>query len=86
MIDLVLAPFLIVIRGLSFDESYSVIKDWIIRCNSVEMLKPSIEYFDSKIKSAINNSIQSKIPPILQENMKKKYPDWYKHLKEQSIL
>jgi hypothetical protein len=37
------------------------------------MLKPSIEYFDNRIKAAINNSIQNKIPPILQENMKKKY-------------
>jgi hypothetical protein len=86
MIDLVLAPFLIVIRGLSFDESYSVIKDWIIRCNSVEMLKPSIEYFDSKIKSAINNSIQSKIPPILQENIEKKYSDWHRYLKKKNII
>jgi hypothetical protein len=50
------------------------------------MLKPSIEYFDNRIKAAINNSIQNKIPPILQENMKKKYPDWYRYFKEQDIL
>jgi hypothetical protein len=85
-IDLVLAPFLIVIKGLSFGESYSIIKDWIIKCNSIENLKPSIEYFDRKIKAAINISIQSKIPPILQENMEKKCPDWYRHLKEQDIF
>ena len=82
-IDLVLAPFLIVIKRLSFEESYSIIKDWIVKCNSIEMLKPSIEYFDSRIKAAINNSIQSRIPPILQENMEKKYPEWYRDLKEQ---
>ena len=39
------------------------------------MLKPSIEYFDSKIKSIITNSIKNRIPPILQENIEKKYPD-----------
>ncbi|HZC50084.1 MAG TPA: hypothetical protein VE244_13610 [Nitrososphaeraceae archaeon] len=50
------------------------------------MLKPSIEYFDNRIKAAINNAIQNKIPPILQENMKKKYPEWYRHLKEQDII
>jgi hypothetical protein len=50
------------------------------------MSKPSIEYFDSKIKSAINNSIQSRIPPILQANIEKKYPDWHRHLKEQNII
>ena len=85
-IDLVLAPFLIVIKHKSPEQAYDIIKDWIVKCNSIEMLRPSIEYFNSKIKATINRSIQSKIPPILQENMKKKYPDWYKHLKEQSIL
>jgi hypothetical protein len=85
-IDLVLAPFLIVIKHLSFEESYSTIKHWIVKCNSIEILKPSIEYFDNRIKAAINNSIQNKIPPILQENIEKKYPEWYRHLKEQNIV
>jgi hypothetical protein len=85
-IDLVLAPFLIVIECFSFEESYSIIKDWIIKCSKIEMLKPSIEYFDNRIKAAVNNSIQSRIPPILQENIKKKYPEWYKHFKEQNII
>ena len=85
-IDLVLAPFLIVIKHLSFEESYSTIKDWILKCNRIEILKPSIEYFDRKIKAAINNSIQNKIPPILQENMKKKCPEWYRDLKEQNMI
>ena len=58
-IDLVLAPFLIVIKHLTFEESYIIIKDWIVKCNSIEMLKPSTEYFDNKIKAVINNSIQS---------------------------
>jgi hypothetical protein len=85
-IDLVLAPFLIVIKGLSFEESCSVIKDWIVKCNKIEMLKPSIEYFGSRIKAAINNSIQCRIPPILIENIEKRYPDWYKHIKNQKLL
>jgi hypothetical protein len=85
-IDLVLVPFLIVIRGLSFEESYSIIRDWIVRCNNIEMLKPSIEYFDNKLKAAINNSIQSRIPPILQGNIEKKYPNLYRYLKEQNII
>ncbi len=73
-------------RGLSFEESYSTIKDWIVKCNNIEMLKPSIEYFDNRIKAAISNSIQKRIPPILQENIKKKYPGWYTRLKEQEML
>jgi hypothetical protein len=85
-IDLVLAPFLIVIKHMSAEQAYDIIKDWIIKCNSIEMLKPSIEYFDNRIKAAINNSIHNGIPPILQDNIEKRYPDWYRHLKEQNII
>jgi hypothetical protein len=27
-----------------------------------------------------------RIPPILQENMEKKYPEWYRDLKEQNMI
>jgi hypothetical protein len=81
-----LVPFLIVIKHKSPELAYDIIKDWIIKCNSIETLKPSIEYFDNRIKAAINNSIQCKIPPILIENVERRYPDWYERLKEQNIL
>jgi hypothetical protein len=45
------------------------------------VLKSSIEYFDTKIKSTINNSAQRRIPPILVENIGIRYPDWYRQLK-----
>jgi hypothetical protein len=50
------------------------------------MLKPSIDYFDTKIKTALNNSIQCSIPPIRRENMQRKYPDWYDDFKIWCIL
>jgi hypothetical protein len=37
----------------------------------------SSEYFDNKIKAAINNSLQNGIPPIKKENMQRRYPEWY---------
>ena len=85
-IDLLLVPFLIVIKHIPFEESYSIIKDWIVKCNGIEMLKPPIEYFDSKIKTEINNSIQNRIPPIFIENIQTRYPDWHRQLKEQDII
>lgn len=56
-IDLGPSPYLVVIKHLSFEESYSIIKDWIVKCNNIEMLKLSIEYFGNRIKSTINNSV-----------------------------
>jgi Primase X len=85
-IELVLAPYLVVIKQLSFNEAYTIIREWIVQCNSLEMLKPSIDYFDTKIKTALNNSIQCSIPPIRRENMQRKYPDWYDDFKIWCIL
>ena len=56
-IDLVSSPYLVVIKHLSFEESYSIIKDWIVKCNNIEMLRLPIEYFDSRIRGTINNSV-----------------------------
>jgi hypothetical protein len=56
-----LAPFLIVIKHLSFEGSYFIIKDWIVKYNGIETLKSSIEYFDNKLKAAINNCTRNRI-------------------------
>ena len=44
------------------------------------------EYFDNKIKTAINNSLQNGIPPIKKENMQIRYPEWYSGFKKWLIL
>jgi hypothetical protein len=76
MVDLVLAPFLIVIKHMSPEQAYDIIKEWLIKCDNIEKLNPSFGYFDNRIKAAINNSIHSRIPPILVENIENRYPDW----------
>src|SRR3954451_2416070 len=45
-----------------------------------------VTFLDTKIKSIITNSIKNRIPPILQENIEKKYPDWHSHLKKYNII
>ena len=86
-IELVLSPYLVVIKQESFNEAYTIIRQWIVQCNSLEVLKPSIDYFDNnKIGNAINNSLSNSIPPIKKENMQRKYPDWYEDFKVLRIL
>lgn len=76
-IDLLLAPFFTNIRHLSYNETYSMIDGWILRCNSVNRLRPSLVYFEDKIKNAINSSIQKGILPIKQQTMEARYPGWF---------
>jgi hypothetical protein len=78
-IDLVLAPYLLNIRCISFDQAFSLIRDWIIKCNTLRNLQPSLSNFlDCRIKLAIDRSVQSHIPPIRTETIKKNHLDWYK--------
>jgi hypothetical protein len=81
-----LAPYLINIKHLAVDYAYSLIKHWTLKCNTVRRLEPSLEYFDNKIKTAINNSLQNGIHPIKKESMQSRYPDWYNDFKEWLIL
>jgi hypothetical protein len=62
------------------------IKRWTLKCNALRRLEPSAEYFDNKIRAAINNSTQNGIPPIKKENMQRRYLEWYKGFKEWLIL
>jgi DNA polymerase family B len=84
--ELLLAPYLINIKHLQVGNTYSLIKHWILKCNALTRLEPSTEYFDNKIKTAINNSLQNGIPPIKKENMRRRYPNWYNDFKEWLIL
>lgn len=86
IIDLVLSPYFAVIKHLSFDDTYLVIKDWLIKCNSLTILKPSVGYLDNKVKTAIYRSMSNGIPPIKKENMQNKYPDWHNDFKEWMIF
>ena len=85
-LELVLAPFLINIKHLPVGYAYSLIKRWTLKCNTIRRLEPSSEYFDNKIRAAINNSVQNGIPPIRKESMQSRYPDWYNGFKEWLIL
>jgi hypothetical protein len=76
-IDLVLAPFLTNIKHLSYDETCSMIEKWILRCNSVNRLQPSLVYFENKIENTVKNSIDKCILPIKKETMAAKYPEWF---------
>ena len=86
-IDLVLAPYLINMIHLSFNQTYSILGDWILKCNTFRALKPSINYFlDYRIKLAIDRSTQNRIPPIKRETMKKNYLEWYKDYEKWNLI
>jgi hypothetical protein len=85
-LDLLLAPFLINIKKCNYTESYSTMINWIMSCNDVVTLRPNVKYFEERVRYAIKNSNQNKIPPIKRENIQRRYPDWYWDLKSWKLF
>jgi hypothetical protein len=53
VISLILAPYFVNVQKLTDTDSFSRIKEWVLKCNAVTKLEPSINYFDDLINRAI---------------------------------
>ena len=67
IINLILAPYLIVIKKLSYEESYQIINEWLQKCDSLRKLDFNTAYI---VKYALNTSIQKRIPPMKLETLR----------------
>ena len=52
-VDLVLVPFFIVIKKFTTDQTFNLIKDYLIKCHELQPLFPSVNEFDRRIHAAI---------------------------------
>jgi hypothetical protein len=63
-IGLILAPYFVNILKLSDDESFIKMKDWILKCNNINPIRPSIKDFDIIIENAIKRAKVTGIKPL----------------------
>ena len=73
-IGLILAPYLINIKKLSFQESFDIINDWLNKCDSERKLDFNSKYL---IKYALNNAINKGIPPMKLDTLKERNLELY---------
>jgi hypothetical protein len=59
--NLILAPYLVNIKKLSYQQSFDILTDWLQKCNSFNKLDFNPIYL---VKSALNTTSQKKIPPM----------------------
>jgi hypothetical protein len=76
IIDLVLSPYLINVRKLSYEESYKIIKEWLDKCNDLKKLD-SYRNFEYRINYALKTSYKKQIPPMSIITLKTNYKDLY---------
>jgi len=74
IVGLILAPYLVVIRKLSYDESYKIIYEWLQKCDSVQKLDFDPKYL---INNNIQTSMKKLIPPISRYKLEMNYRNLY---------
>jgi hypothetical protein len=63
-INLILSPYFVNILKLSDEESFRRIKEWVLKCNYIRPLRPSISNFDNIIKKSIKRAKVTGIRPL----------------------
>jgi hypothetical protein len=64
VVDLILAPYLITIRKMSYDESYQVIREWLDKCNSLQKLDNYSNFVNYRINYALKTAVSKGIGPM----------------------
>ncbi len=84
IIWLVLSRYLINVQGLLYEQSFSIIKKWILQCNEEKSLQPS--NFDFIIKDRLRQAIKDKKYPIGLSRLKKENPELYNLLLKLNVI
>jgi hypothetical protein len=64
IVDLILAPYLINIKKMSYQESYQIIKEWLDKCNNLKKLDNYQNFINYRIHHALKTATQKGIRPM----------------------
>src|ERR671937_1347387 len=68
-VSLILAPYLINIKKLSYDDAFNIINTWLSKCGELRQLDHNFNYI---MKYAIKRSIKSRYKPLKFDTLKLK--------------
>jgi hypothetical protein len=74
IINLILAPYLVVIKKLSYEDSSQIINIWLQKCDLLRKLDFNIT---DLVNSALATAYKKQIPPMRISTLKKNYNDLY---------
>jgi hypothetical protein len=77
-----IAPYLITVKGMDYDDAYHVIEGWLERCEQIRSLDPSWDSFRYRIRYCLDTAEDQERKPIRFETFNEYYPDVYKILRE----
>ena len=80
-IGLILAPYLVNIRKISYESAHEIIKEWLNKCNELRKLDADFNY---KIKYSINYSIRKQQLPMKLSTLENKNKELHKLLTDKT--
>ncbi len=72
--NLILAPYLVNIKKLSYQQSYDILIDWLQKCNSFNQLDFKPDYL---VKHALTTAMEKRIPPMKLVTLKDRNLELY---------
>ena len=79
--NLILAPYLVNIKKLSYQQSFDILIDWLQKCNSFKKLDFKPDYL---VKYALTTAIEKRIPPMKLVTLKDRNLELYNILHKQN--
>jgi hypothetical protein len=73
-LSLILAPYLINIKKLSYQESFDILFEWLQKCDAIRKLDFNPKYL---VKYALHTANQKRIPPMKLGTLKNKNLELY---------
>lgn len=80
-ISLILAPYLINIRKISYEDAFSIIKDWLTKCSELEHLEPN---FDYRIKNSLYTAMSKQTLPMRLDTLEERNRELHRLLTDKS--
>ncbi|MGA7899110.1 MAG: DNA primase noncatalytic subunit PriX, partial [Nitrososphaeraceae archaeon] len=77
-ISLILVPYFVNIQKQSDADSFDRIREWVLKCNEVKELEPSVAHFDELINKSIKRARDTGIKPLkFEETLRYKNQELY---------
>jgi len=81
-IGLILAPYLINIKKLSYDDAFQLISVWLEKCNKLRTLSPNFSY---RIRYSLNTAMRKQQLPIKLSTLEKKNKELHTLLVQKKV-
>lgn len=78
---LILSPYLVNVKRISYQESYDILSEWLSKCNQIRPLDFNPNCL---INSSLNTAISKGIPPMKLDTLKNRNTELYDKMKSQN--